>query len=1147
MLSMEWLGPLFSGNGIYGRSLAQSLQQQGGCVAVGSALADASPDATVATQAAADSEVGAFAGKAPCGGKANGPLCSTRDGSLVVGVPAEASTWSRLDLLSPWQAFADGFGPGTAAADVLMRFAPHTVIAVDWHGALAYEAFAAAWRSACSSGAPAERPKACKARAGAPPPMVYMNFRLFSGTKTFASNSSSLAAFAALEGRAASLAQRTIALSRIDASRLAALAARAEELGEGVAPWLASDRDAASSGWWHGLLAWSRTPLGAAAAESLRPALDGVAPAHAGGGASSGRWTVLLPTLRRAMRARAQLDPLGLVAGLVKDRQPYARPGSLHGDSETQQHDQLPWLEMFDRWVVDDSKRAATDDADAWLASHEAVIQFRETDSSLQERALIQEDRMVKNKAGTLPEDMPMDSVVQSGPLQRPRRHKFQRPPLLRYPVEVHPIHPLQRDAHRELSAASGGPPDPRAGKKEDGEAAQPGYKSGVTFDTQGGKPSGGEQRGAPAAEHEQGGGGGGEEDEADGRRRLPMLDDAQVAAGMHIEWTYGNVTDEIRPLLPPRWMADAGYPIEENIPDKYMTAVRSVRVVYDGLMVEERGGPANASNATTLGVGADGESARMEAGRAAAAGLHRPRERLLVPARRLITWCSRVSSEKNPLLLPHALRLISDLLEETGFIAAACISGPDEELNQRVEDAFLAAHPRTVLLGGFLSPARMADVFARTALYVHTAEYEAFGMTPVEAAAFGAPTLAHEPACGAGDVCVSERPGALPPAPNASRPTESLFECSERLSPVRRGDLKVLSLLAERADQEAADAARSGADKAELKRLNDHHDRIHDALGREMQADQETRRRGVAAVVPTGLIEVEPAPLTAGFESPVQPPPLPEGRAMADSNDEFNPFAVDPDFTRSATPLLQASRPAPSVGSLELLRPELGLAYGTNMSAEPWQLAQSLGRVICLATLRLPWSESNLTHANILDKHFGAVSIPWRPAAPFPASAGWAAVGTTLQSRALTSMEARTGANGQAAKRLLECRERLAHGFDGPLSFGRFLADCGCTGFLADHLAHAQPLGRGERIGAAVRDHDPSAALAAQSDHLLRSGIAPHGPIPHPGCVGLAARQASLAWDDAVAGKALLKATVKAAKAAAAGSKKAAPAEAKP
>uniref|UniRef100_A0A7S0JRT9 Uncharacterized protein n=1 Tax=Cafeteria roenbergensis TaxID=33653 RepID=A0A7S0JRT9_CAFRO len=129
----------------------------------------------------------------------------------------------------------------------------------------------------------------------------------------------------------------------------------------------------------------------------------------------------------------------------------------------------------------------------------------------------------------------------------------------------------------------------------------------------------------------------------------------------------------------------------------------------------------------------------------------------------------------------------------------------------------------------------------------------------------------------------------------------------------------------------------------------------------------------------------------------------------------------------------------------------------------------------------------------------------------------------------------------------MLECRERLAHGFDGPLSFGRFLADCGCTGFLADHLAHAQPLGRGERIGAAVRDHDPSAALAAQSDHLLRSGIAPHGPIPHPGCVGLAARQASLAWDDAVAGKALLKATVKAAKAAAAGSKKAAPAEAKP
>ena len=51
-----------------------------------------------------------------------------------------------------------------------------------------------------------------------------------------------------------------------------------------------------------------------------------------------------------------------------------------------------------------------------------------------------------------------------------------------------------------------------------------------------------------------------------------------------------------------------------------------------------------------------------------------------------------------------------------------------------------LAAHPSAVVIESFLGPEALGAVFARTALNVHPCAYDAYGMTLVEAAAFGCP-----------------------------------------------------------------------------------------------------------------------------------------------------------------------------------------------------------------------------------------------------------------------------------------------------------------------------------------------------------------------------------------------------------------------
>ncbi len=139
------------------------------------------------------------------------------------------------------------------------------------------------------------------------------------------------------------------------------------------------------------------------------------------------------------------------------------------------------------------------------------------------------------------------------------------------------------------------------------------------------------------------------------------------------------------------------------------------------------------------------------------------------------VTCCCRLSPEKNvslfidlcialkdsvfaaPLPVPpesDAVDAKSDLADSpkkqkrrSRLIPFVCGAG-GADLKQKLRAAFGA----NCEVHDFLTPDQLADVFRRSVLNVHPATYEAYGMTIVEAAAFGVPSLLHHRVIGAAD-----------------------------------------------------------------------------------------------------------------------------------------------------------------------------------------------------------------------------------------------------------------------------------------------------------------------------------------------------------------------------------------------------------
>ena len=123
---------------------------------------------------------------------------------------------------------------------------------------------------------------------------------------------------------------------------------------------------------------------------------------------------------------------------------------------------------------------------------------------------------------------------------------------------------------------------------------------------------------------------------------------------------------------------------------------------------------------------------------------------------REFVTCCSRLTPEKNVEAFVRALAAppLRAIMRRRGLRPLLCGSATDPEYGKAVRAQLKQAFPgeESVVLD-FVPADELSNVFRRTALNVHPALYEAYGMTVAEAAAFGAPSVID----GGGEVGVAE------------------------------------------------------------------------------------------------------------------------------------------------------------------------------------------------------------------------------------------------------------------------------------------------------------------------------------------------------------------------------------------------------
>lgn len=109
-----------------------------------------------------------------------------------------------------------------------------------------------------------------------------------------------------------------------------------------------------------------------------------------------------------------------------------------------------------------------------------------------------------------------------------------------------------------------------------------------------------------------------------------------------------------------------------------------------------------------------------------------------------LLTSVVRLSREKSTHVFAEAVRDLSDFLQAKGIRPFLCGSAPDKDYATSIRTIISNSHPTPLLVSAFLGPSDMAAIFSRSCVNVHPALYDAYGMTIVEAAAMGTPSIVH-------------------------------------------------------------------------------------------------------------------------------------------------------------------------------------------------------------------------------------------------------------------------------------------------------------------------------------------------------------------------------------------------------------------
>ena len=204
-ISLEYLGPLFSGNGVYARCLVRGLKSRGATVLVLSGRKASVP------MEAQDEEARAAA-KLPHG---------------IIDVPL--SSWGSLDRSSCWREFETAAGSENIVARVA-DFNTDVVAIVDWSALPAW--------SALSNSA------ALKLK-----PLVFLNFRVFTTSTELHRDPEDARFYALMEQAAVRCSDISVALCRQDATTLGALALGTDPSGAalGDTEGECADRDSSQS------------------------------------------------------------------------------------------------------------------------------------------------------------------------------------------------------------------------------------------------------------------------------------------------------------------------------------------------------------------------------------------------------------------------------------------------------------------------------------------------------------------------------------------------------------------------------------------------------------------------------------------------------------------------------------------------------------------------------------------------------------------------------------------------------------------------------------------------------------------------------------------------------------------------------------
>ena len=105
-----------------------------------------------------------------------------------------------------------------------------------------------------------------------------------------------------------------------------------------------------------------------------------------------------------------------------------------------------------------------------------------------------------------------------------------------------------------------------------------------------------------------------------------------------------------------------------------------------------------------------------------------------------LLTCVVRLSREKNVL---RFVRFVEKApLKELGLVPLLAGATSDQDYAAQIKSELLRAAPKAIIVDNFVSPKTLAGIFSNTTLNFHPCSYDAYGMTTVEAAAYGVPSV---------------------------------------------------------------------------------------------------------------------------------------------------------------------------------------------------------------------------------------------------------------------------------------------------------------------------------------------------------------------------------------------------------------------